>query len=121
MSSIYDLLARTVPLRVREDLKPRLQGFLGMFIRAYFPQTFWVTTESGEATIRVEKSGDCQVLDGHRGKPDVSIQWTDEAFRVKLTTRGRGALPPGTPPPRVTPHTENGRMAAGQLGPILGI
>ena len=121
MSDIAKLLARTVAPRVQTELQHHLRGFFRGIVRGYLPQTWWFSTESGQATLSVSKDGVTQVRDGQSGDPDVSIAWTDKAFRIALDTGDRTQLPASTPAPKVEVHTPKGKAAYGQLRKRLGL
>jgi hypothetical protein len=121
LNRIADLLARTVAPRVQEELQHHLRGLFGVIVRGYLPQTWWFSTENGQATLHVAKDGVTQVNDGKSGKPDVSIGWTEAAFLIALTTGDRSKLPLDTPAPRVRVHSSKGRAAYGQLRKRLGL
>ena len=121
MSDLSDLLTQTVAPRVRAELKPHLHAFYGMLVRSYLPQVWWFTSESSQVALEVDKHGDCRVSDGQGGKPDVSITWTDLAFRIALSTGSQNELPPGVGPPKVKIHSHRGKAGYDQLRKRLGL
>jgi hypothetical protein len=121
MTDLTTLLTQTVAPRVQAELKPHLRGFFGAIVRGYLPQTWWFSTEKGQATLHVDKNGDAHVSAGRSGAPDVAIGWTDKAFRIALTTGDRSKLPADTPVPTVEIHSSKGKMAYGQLRKKLGL
>jgi hypothetical protein len=90
-------------------------------VRAYLPQTWWFSGSSGSATLLVDTHGSCKVLEGEVGSPDVSVAWTDPAFKVVFQTQDRSLLPSGTEPPTVRAHTHKGRVALRRLRRYFGI
>ncbi|MCI4341470.1 MAG: hypothetical protein L3K11_03750 [Thermoplasmata archaeon] len=121
MTYIADLVAATVAPRVSAELQPHLRSFYGGIVRAYLPQTWWFSTQSGRATLFVDREGQSQVVDGAVGQPDAEIGWTDAAFHVALTTADRRLLPSGTPDPEVNLYTANGKTAFKQLRQRIGL
>jgi hypothetical protein len=120
-SYISRLAGEAIPPLVADKLQPRMRGLTGAIIRGYLPQVWWFSTETGHATVIVDKQALCQVFDGQQGQPDVTMTWTDQAFYIALSTQDRSQLPPGTPEPQVQTLTGKGRTAFGQLRSYLGL
>jgi hypothetical protein len=121
MSQIANLVAQTVAPEVTAQLQPYLRGLFGGIVRGYLPQTWWFSTETGQATLVVDQQGQAQVYDGQAGQPDAAITWTDHAFGIVLTTRDRGRLQPGSGQPNVEIFTSKGQAAFNQLRKRLGL
>jgi hypothetical protein len=121
LNDISKLLADTVAPRVQSELQHYLRGFFRGIVKGYLPQTWWFATETGMATLHVDKDGVAKVSDGHQGHSDVSISWTARAFHVALETGDRSKLPANTPAPNIEVNTSKGRAAYGQLRKRLGL
>ena len=121
MSFISDLLARTVSPRVRAELQPHLRGIFGGIIRNYLPQVWFFSTESGTATLYVDRNGIATVTEGRSGSPDVELTWSDRDAYNSLMADDRSQIPPGTQAPSVLVRTSKGKAAYNQLRKRLGL
>lgn len=118
MTYIRDLLDATVAPRVAGELQPHLRAVYGGLVRRYLPQAWWFTTNSGSATLVVDRIGTAQTTDGLSGQPDVTITWTDQAAHDALASGGGAG---GLTPPKVQVHSSKGRTAFDQLRKRLGL
>jgi hypothetical protein len=118
VATLAELLERVTPDLERE-VRSRLQGFLGGFIRAFLPQVWVFETESETATLRVEPSGAVTVAPGSVPSPDVSVSAPRARLEAMLTSRER----PGSAPSDVSVllHTARGRAAFDQVRGRFGL
>jgi hypothetical protein len=116
--TLVELLSPIAP-RVEAEIKPRLQGFLGGFIRAYLPQQWVFQTEKGEATVRIGPDGDVSVEEGAVSTPDVTVQAPHRRIEAILERGERPARP--VPDVHVTAHTARGRAALDQVRGRFGV
>jgi hypothetical protein len=116
--TLVELLTPVTP-RIEAELKPRLQGLLGGFIRAYLPQQWVFQTEKGEATVRINPDGSVTVAEGAVTSPDVTIQAPHKRIEGILERGERPARP--TPDVHVTAHTARGRAALDQVRGRFGV
>lgn len=118
MSCIQGLLEKLAP-EIEAYLRPRLQGFLGAFVRAYLPQHWSFETEEGTTTVRIDASGAVSVLAGAVKGPDVSVRGPHARLKQILTTRER---PGGSKTDLVvTAHSAKGRAALEQVRQRFGL
>lgn len=118
MATTSQLLEKIAP-EIEKELKPRLQGFVGSFVRAYLPQVWVFETDEDSATVRVESSGSVTVTPGSRMSPDVTIHAPKARLEKILTSRSRPASMPTDV--RVVPHTTKGRVAFDQVRGRFGL
>lgn len=112
MSSVQELLEKLAP-DIEAELKPRLQGFIGAFVRAYLPQHWSFETEEGTSTVRIDPTGAVTVVAGAVKAPDVTVKGPHDRLQQILSRRER-------PSGRVTDvsvvaHTAKGRAALDQV------
>jgi hypothetical protein len=112
------LLEQVAP-GIEQELKPRLQGLIGSFVRAYLPQVWVFETDEDSATVRVEATGAVAVTAGTAPSPDVTIHAPKARLEKILTSRA----PPKTIPAdvRVVPHSTKGRVAFDQVRGRFGL
>jgi len=113
-----ELLAKIAP-EVEKELKPRLHGLIGSFVRAYLPQVWVFETDVDSATVRVEPTGSVTVAPGSAPSPDVSIHAPKARLEKLLKSRTRPASMPDDV--RVVPHTSKGRVAFDQVRSRFGL
>ena len=118
MPTTAQLLTKIAP-DIETELKPRLQGLIGSFVRAYLPQVWVFETDEDAATVRVEPTGSVTVASGAAASPDVTIHAPKARLQKILTARSR----PATMPSDVTvvPHTSKGRVAFDQVRGRFGL
>jgi hypothetical protein len=104
MSCIESQLTQMVPA-IERQLKPVL--FLA---GGYLPQAWVFQTAEETASIVVEKSGKVRTMAGAAPHPDVTIETDHDRLAIALRTRDSHQVPPG-PPPKVTFHSDKGKMA----------
>lgn len=112
MSCIHGLLEKLAP-DIEAELKPRLQGFIGAFVRAYLPQHWAFVTEKETSTVRIDPTGSVTVLPEAVPSPDVTVRGPHDRLRQILSKRGRprGDISDVT----VVAHTAKGRAALEQV------
>jgi len=112
VSCIQGLLEKLAP-DIEAELKPRLQGFIGAFVRAYLPQDWAFVTEEGTSTVRIDPSGSVTVLPSASRSPDVTVRGPHDRLRLILSKREkpRGNVTDVT----VAAHTAKGRAALEQV------
>ena len=101
------------------ELKPRLSGLLGGFLRAYLPQSWVFRTELDAATLTVDARGHVTAAPSALPSPDVTVELSHAELAAVLAARGRRPLAPGSA--KVTAHTAKGRAAFDYLRPRLGL
>ena len=117
MSCTQGLLEKLAP-EIEKELKPRLQGFIGAFVRAYLPQVWVFETEEGATTVRIEPTGAVVVVAGPTKSPDVTVKGPHDRLQKILSTRGKN-----TPKPAdvsVVAHTAKGKAALDQVRSRFG-
>lgn len=109
--------------RAGRDLEPRLaqsmQGFTGMFVKAYLPQRWVFETESEVVHLTVDPTGRFAAGAGALPSPDVTVSTTHDRLEAALRTRDPAKVPKG--PMKVTPHTAKGKAAYEFLRGRLGL
>ncbi len=119
MSEAAELLAEA-GRRLEPEVRQRLGGLLGGFVRAYLPQRWVFVTDGGTASLAVEPDGSVHASDGPVPAPDVTVELQIAQLRAALTRQsGRPPSPPKDV--RVTPHTAKGRAAFDYLRGRLGL
>lgn len=118
MSCVEQLLAKTA-VEVEPEVRRRLTGFLGQFVRAYLPQTWVFETEDGVASLRVDADGHASALPGAAPQPDVTIAIRHD--RLKAALERRSKTPPTPSEYHVTTHTAKGKAAFDLLRPRIGL
>jgi len=117
VSCTQSLLEKLAP-DIEKELRPRLQGFLGAFVRAYLPQVWVFETEEGATSVRIEPTGAVTVHAGTTPSPDVTVKGPHDRLQKVLSTRSKG-----TPKPAdidVVAHTAKGRAALEQVRSRFG-
>jgi len=113
-----DLLAAAAQ-EFEPEIRRRLGGLLGGFLRAYLPQDWEFRTDRGVATLRVGADGATSVRPGPSERPDVTVEIAYDRLARAIRTRGRSGA--DAPPPAVTTHTAKGRAAFDYLRGRLGL
>jgi hypothetical protein len=117
VTCLQGLLEKLVP-DIEKELQPRLQGFLGSFVRAYLPQVWVFETEEGATSVRIEPTGLVTVHPGATPAPDVTVKGSHADLKRILSSRSKGAAPPNEL--TVTAHTGKGRAAVSQVRARFG-
>jgi hypothetical protein len=118
MATTVDLLGKVAP-EIEKELKPRLQGLIGSFVRAYLPQVWVFETDQDAASVRVDTNGSVTVAPGRTASPDVTIHAPKARLEKMLTARTRPASVPADV--KVVPHTTKGRVAFDQVRARFGL
>jgi hypothetical protein len=118
VGSIASLLGEVCP-EVEHQLKLKLQGCKGMFVRMYLPQVWLFETESGTATFTVDADGNTCVEAGASPTKDVTVRWQYGLLAAVLRTRCRASVPAGVRP-TIMFHTPCGRKAFDFMRGLLG-
>jgi hypothetical protein len=118
VSCTQELLEGLAP-QVEAYLQPRLQGFIGAFVRAYLPQHWTFVTEEGTTTVRIDPTGKVSVTGGGVAAPDVTVRASHDRLREVLTTRQRPSG--GSGDVSVVAHTAKGRAALDQVRGRFGV
>lgn len=118
MTSTAQLLEQIAP-GIENELKPRLQGFLGSFVRAYLPQHWVFETDEDSATVQIAPTGAVTVAPGSVPSPDVTVHAPKSRLEQILTARVRPAAMPTDV--RVVPHTAKGKVAFDQVRGRFGL
>ncbi|MGA8603692.1 MAG: hypothetical protein WB788_01310 [Thermoplasmata archaeon] len=117
MSCTQALLEKLAP-DIEKELKPRLQGFIGAFVRAYLPQVWVFETEEGATSVRIEPTGAVTVAAGPATARDVTIRGPHDRLKQVLSTRTKGGAKPTDF--SVVAHTAKGRAALEQVRSRFG-
>jgi hypothetical protein len=118
VSTTAELLGTIAP-DIEKELKPRLQGLIGSFVRAYLPQVWVFETDEDSATVHVAATGAVRVAPGSAPSPDVTIHAPKARIEKLLTSRARPASVPTDV--RIVPHTTKGRVAFDQVRGRFGL
>ena len=118
MGAVEELLA-DAGRRIEPEVRSRLQGLFGGFVRAYLPQAWVFVTESETATLRVDVRGSVTVVPGATDAPDVTVELSVARLRAALTSRRPSAGTTGKI--SVTPHTSKGKAAFDYLRDRVGL
>ncbi len=118
MTCIEELLRSSAP-RLEEELKRRLQGFLGGMIRQYLPQTWVFRTEQESVSLRVDAGGAVSVAAGGSERPDLTIEVGHDRLRRALS--GGPAGPATGGPLNVIPHSAKGKAAWSLIRGRIGL
>lgn len=102
------------------ELKPRLQGLTGLFLKGYLPQVWVFETESENVTVVAEPSGRVTIQGGDGSQRDVTIRWRHDLLCKVLETRTRDGVPAGEGPVLIR-HTAKGSVALDYLKGRLGL
>ncbi len=116
MGEVADLLGALRP-RIEAEIKPRLGGLFGGFVRAYLPQTWVFRADEDVATLVVDARGEASVAPRALPNPDVTVEGPRAALRAALAGRGR----PDPAAVKVTSHTPRGRTAFDYLRSRFGL
>ncbi|HLM90589.1 MAG TPA: hypothetical protein VK424_00815 [Thermoplasmata archaeon] len=117
MTCTQALLEKLAP-DIEKELKPRLQGFIGAFVRAYLPQVWVFETEEGATSVRIEPTGAVTVGAGPTRSPDVTVHGPHDRLKKILSTRTKGGARPTEV--SVVAHTAKGRAALEQVRSRFG-
>jgi hypothetical protein len=118
VTTTAQLLEKITP-DIEKELKPRLQGFLGSFVRAYLPQHWVFETEADAATVQIATTGAVTVSEGTVASPDVTVHAPKARLEKLLTSRSRPATMPTDV--RAVPHTTKGKVAFDQVRSRFGL
>jgi hypothetical protein len=118
MADLEELLGAAAK-RFEPEVKRRLTGFLGSFVRAYLPQAWVFRTDRGVATLRVDATGTTSVTSGDDEHPDVTVEVPYRDLERALSDRG-GARPDARTY-SVTPRTAKGKAAFDYLRERIGL
>jgi hypothetical protein len=118
VATVAQLLEQITP-SIEKELQPRLQGFLGSFVRAYLPQHWVFETEDDAATVLIAPTGVVSVSPGTVPSPDVTVHAPKSRLEKLLTTRTKPATMPTDV--RVVPHTAKGKVAFDQVRGRFGL
>ena len=117
MTGTLEELTKLCP-RLEAEIRPRLGGLFGGFVRAYLPQTWVFRTEQDAATLVVDKNGHATAAPTADPAPDVTVRIPLREIASVLARKGPRP-PPGTV--QVTAHTVKGRAAIDYLTPRFGL
>ncbi|MGA8303123.1 MAG: hypothetical protein WA691_08015 [Thermoplasmata archaeon] len=117
--SCIERLLRETGLRFEPELKNRLNGPFGGFVRTYLPQAWVFATDDGIASLLVDKSGAVSVVAGAAPHPDVTLTIPHDRLVAALRTRDPASVPPGSL--AVTAHSAKGKTAFEYLRSRLGL
>jgi hypothetical protein len=112
------LLQKIAP-EIEKELKPRLQGLIGSFVRAYLPQVWVFETEHESTTVRIEPTGAVAVTSGGSKSPDVTVHAPHDRLERLLSSRKRPSSMPADI--QVLPHTAKGKAAFDQVRGRFGL
>ncbi len=118
MPSTAETLTRLAP-GLEAEIRPRLSGLFGGFVRAYLPQTWVFRTEQDVASLVVDPNGRATVAPAALEAPDVTVELPHGALEALLA--GKAATRPDPRTIRVTTHTPKGQTAFGYLRPRFGL
>jgi len=104
---------------VEAEVRSRLSGLFGGFVRAYLPQAWVFRTEQDAATLAVDASGYVTATPSAHPAPDVTVEVPHGALAALVAPGRRPAPAPGSV--KVTAHTAKGRAAFDYLRPRLGL
>jgi len=118
MTTTAQLLGKVAP-EIEKELKPRLHGLIGSFVRAYLPQVWVFETDRDSASVRVDTTGSVTVTPGPTASPDVTIHAPKARLEKMMAARTRPASLPADV--KVVPHTTKGRVAFDQVRARFGL
>jgi hypothetical protein len=118
VTATAQLLEKIAP-DIEKELKPRLQGFIGQFVRAYLPQDWVFETDEDAATVHIETTGAVTVAKGTVPSPDVTVHAPKARLEKLLTSRTHPATLPAEV--RAVPHTAKGKVAFDQVRGRFGL
>lgn len=104
---------------VEAELRSRLSGLFGGFVRAYLPQTWVFRTERDVASLVVDTNGRVTVTPSALPSPDVTVELPHGALDAAVASGGGRRPPAGSV--RVTAHTAKGRTAFDYVRPRFGL
>ncbi len=105
---------------IERQLKPKLNGDIGMLVARYLPQVWVFETEYGACTLILDSEGNASVLPGADPARDVTIQWKRDSLLAVLESRTHDSVSPGDYP-AVLVHTDRGRVAFNYLKKEVGL
>ncbi len=119
MPTPTEVLLRAIAPDLEAYVRPRLQGFLGAFLRAYLPQAWAFETEDGTTTVTIAADGQVTVAPEAVAAPDVTV--AAPRARLEAVFARRGSPGPRPPDIRVAAHTAKGRAAVDQVRQRFGL
>ena len=105
---------------IERQIKPNLQGLMGILVHGYLPQVWVFETECGACTLFLDTEGNARVFPGADRGVDVTIRWRKDALESILASRNRDSVSAGDYPD-VTVHTDKGRAAFNYLRKEAGL
>jgi hypothetical protein len=118
VTTTAQLLEKITP-DIEKELKPRLQGFLGSFVRAYLPQHWVFETDQDAATVEIATTGAVRVVPGTFPSPDVTVHAPKHRLEELFSKGARPATMPTDV--RAVPHTAKGKVAFDQVRSRFGL
>jgi cell division GTPase FtsZ len=88
-------LVRTRATEIENELRPRLRGIRGVFVRATTPKVIVYKTATEAVTVLTDKHGNVSVVRGAHPKPKILVESTYEIIAESFRTRDPSRLPPG--------------------------
>jgi hypothetical protein len=119
MSELEVLLTSLRP-EIQAELRPRLHGLLGRFVRGYLPQVWAFRTELESASLTVSDKGMVRVSEGIPDDYDVLIRWSQKQLTAALRTRDKDQVPAGAMP-SISFRTRRGKTAFSFLKARFGL
>jgi len=119
MGRVEDLLAGFC-VDAERELKPKLQGFTGLFLRGFLPQVWVFETESESVTVLADTNGNVSIRQGDGFQRDLTIRWRHDLLCKVLETKTKDCVPSGEKP-TVVRHTDKGGAAFNYLRGRLGL
>jgi hypothetical protein len=119
MGRVEDLLSGFC-VDAENELKPKLQGFTGLFLRGFLPQVWVFETESESVTVLAEPNGNVSIRQGDGFQRDLTIRWRHDLLCQVLETRTKDCVPIDERP-TVVRHTDKGGAAFNYLKGRLGL
>jgi hypothetical protein len=102
------------------ELKPKVQGFTGLFLRGFLPQVWVFETESELVTVLADANGNVSVRQGDGLRRDLTIRWRQDLLCEVLESKSKRSVPSGEVP-TVVRHTDKGGAAFNYLKGRLGL
>lgn len=103
-----------------KELKPRLEGLTGLFLKNFLPQVWVFETESETVTVLADPQGNVSIRQGDGFQRDLTIKWRHDLLCNVLQTRTKDSVPNGEMP-TVVCHTNKGGAAFNYLKGRLGL
>jgi hypothetical protein len=119
MGRVEDLLSGFC-VDAERELKPKLQGLTGLFLRGFLPQAWVFETESESVTVLADANGNVSIWQGNGLQRDLTIKWRHDLLCKVLETKTKDCVPSGERP-TVISHTNKGGVAFNYLKGRLGL